>query len=673
MGSATISLDRDTFLRSNFDWRPLPSSVVSDLQQRLKAIEGLIRGGGGAPSSFQDDVLTPSSNPTAARSESQAGTVHSTTPHVQSHTHGDSQAIAQISNGPEEHNAIDGPSSNTAFLRQIQGLTRNITVPSISDCIKHGTITVSHSSARSRRLQADQIKNTNEFILPSQPHLESLINDYFSHTTLFFPYVHEAAFRAVYVELKNSGFKSARRTWLALLNMVLAISAKQSAPSSDSESKTGLDDTVYYRRAAKLCNDYIFCATSLEMVQCLLLMAWYLQSTQDSTRTWFIHGLAVRAAISLGLHSDLATKDLSAIEKEERIRVWYGCIDLDRTLGLSFGRPWSIPKSFTLLRRPSPFLTATTSLIDFEPRASRVDKLGVLFLRESIELSDIVVDIVATLYGDNLGFAKLENSQGSLPKVISLVGRLEAWWAQVHPSVRWHSTSSVDDNAESRAVEVLKFMLKLDFLNAQLLLYRPVVFMASQVQTTAEEEEHALFPKIVPICVRKSLHCACMVVSILQDLQKSGSSSGGSPWLSLYQVFHAALSAFAVLLLRPDLLPLPLHQNLFVLERAVEVLDNLSPGNKMGHACADYVQLLLSTLRNTAGGTSIGRADSNLAAQPQAPPNSGVMLPPTSMPTYPAAQTDFGNYELADINLAQFFSQDQMDFFGLDGIENGLI
>lgn len=108
MGSATISLDRDTFLRSNFDWRPLPSSVVSDLQQRLKAIEGLIRGGGGAPSSFQDDVLTPSSNPTAARSESQAGTVHSTTPHVQSHTHGDSQAIAQISNGPEEHNAIDG-------------------------------------------------------------------------------------------------------------------------------------------------------------------------------------------------------------------------------------------------------------------------------------------------------------------------------------------------------------------------------------------------------------------------------------------------------------------------------------------------------------------------------------------------------------------------------------
>jgi hypothetical protein len=154
-------------------------------------------------------------------------------------------------------------------------------------------------------------------------------------------------------------------------------------------------------------------------------------------------------------------------------------------------------------------------------------------------LSDIAADIVATLYGDNLGFAQLENSEGSVPKVISFVGQLEAWWAQVHPSVRWHPTRSVDDTAESRAVELLKFMLKLDFLNAQLLLYRPVVFMASRVQTTAEEEEHALFPKLVPICVRKSFHCACMVVSILHDLQKPEGSSGWSPWLSLYQGKHS--------------------------------------------------------------------------------------------------------------------------------------
>lgn len=59
-------------------------------------------------------------------------------------------------------------------------------------------------------------------------------------------------------------------------------------------------------------------------------MAWHLQGSQDSTRTWFIHGVVVRAAISLGLHLRSATDDLDEIEEETRIRVWYGCIALDR-------------------------------------------------------------------------------------------------------------------------------------------------------------------------------------------------------------------------------------------------------------------------------------------------------------------------------------------------------
>lgn len=58
--------------------------------------------------------------------------------------------------------------------------------------------------------------------------------------------------------------------------------------------------------------------------------------------------------------------------------------DRKRTLGLSFGRPWTVPKAFTLLRRPSPFPTVTTSMDDSDPGATRVDKLGALFLQESM-------------------------------------------------------------------------------------------------------------------------------------------------------------------------------------------------------------------------------------------------------------------------------------------------
>jgi hypothetical protein len=68
----------------------------------------------------------------------------------------------------------------------------------------------------------------------------------------------------------------------------------------------------------------------ITIVQYLLLMGQYLQGTQKSIQTWTIHGLAVKAAFQLGLHSSEASKRLSPLEREIRKRVWFGCIVLDR-------------------------------------------------------------------------------------------------------------------------------------------------------------------------------------------------------------------------------------------------------------------------------------------------------------------------------------------------------
>jgi hypothetical protein len=68
----------------------------------------------------------------------------------------------------------------------------------------------------------------------------------------------------------------------------------------------------------------------ITIVQYLLLMGQYLQGTQKSIQTWTIHGLAVKAAFQLGLHSSEVSKRLSPLEREIRKRVWFGCIVLDR-------------------------------------------------------------------------------------------------------------------------------------------------------------------------------------------------------------------------------------------------------------------------------------------------------------------------------------------------------
>lgn len=62
----------------------------------------------------------------------------------------------------------------------------------------------------------------------------------------------------------------------------------------------------------------------------MLLMSQYLQGTHRSTTTWNVHGLAVKAAFQLGLHHTASSNSHSVLEKEIRLRTWYGCVVLDR-------------------------------------------------------------------------------------------------------------------------------------------------------------------------------------------------------------------------------------------------------------------------------------------------------------------------------------------------------
>lgn len=59
-------------------------------------------------------------------------------------------------------------------------------------------------------------------------------------------------------------------------------------------------------------------------------MAQYRQGTQRSDQAWNLHGLAVRAAIQLGLHSRADSSGFGPVEAEIRKRTWFGCMILDR-------------------------------------------------------------------------------------------------------------------------------------------------------------------------------------------------------------------------------------------------------------------------------------------------------------------------------------------------------
>jgi hypothetical protein len=184
-------------------------------------------------------------------------------------------------------------------------------------------------------------------VLPPDHETEELIRQYFSNTGALFPYIHQASFMDTYNYLKQNNFRTpVRRTYLGLLNMVLAMAA-WSESGRRTVTSSGYGSDLFFQRAQELCKKQIMRGASLETgklgrfgmrivsrtdfpVQFLLLSSQYLQGTQKSSQTWAIHGLATKIAMSIGIHSSEVLSKLPEIEQEMGKRAWFGCVVLDR-------------------------------------------------------------------------------------------------------------------------------------------------------------------------------------------------------------------------------------------------------------------------------------------------------------------------------------------------------
>jgi hypothetical protein len=96
--------------------------------------------------------------------------------------------------------------------------------------------------------------SVNIYALPSEARMWTLIKEYFQKTGQLLPYVHEQSFCATYFEMRESNFTMARRTWLGLLNIILAMGTTLHVETSISSEKRIEESDVYYQRANGLCD-----------------------------------------------------------------------------------------------------------------------------------------------------------------------------------------------------------------------------------------------------------------------------------------------------------------------------------------------------------------------------------------------------------------------------------
>lgn len=170
-------------------------------------------------------------------------------------------------------------------------------------------------------------------ILPEK----AFVDAYFKYYHPTYPFLHESLFRS---QFEGKSPRPEGHSWPILLNAVLALGAWC---IGDDESV--LDD-FFYRRVTRLSEESsIFESGNLSLVQGLLLLSNYTQKRDRPNTGWNYLGLAVRIALSLGLHKEFPNWEITLLQREMRRRVWWGLFIFDSGASITFGRPVLLPES----------------------------------------------------------------------------------------------------------------------------------------------------------------------------------------------------------------------------------------------------------------------------------------------------------------------------------------
>lgn len=177
------------------------------------------------------------------------------------------------------------------------------------------------------------------FVIPPRSEADSLVESYWVGCHSLYPFLHKPSFIDRYIELWNGKSESQKKSSYAnldgtgfycMLNVVFALGALLN-PDIDERTRESVSRSFFDRSKQLLDLDRLGHG-SPALVQTLLLMGQYLQSTDMSSSCWNIVGLAIRVAQCIGLHHEpkQSRKMVDQVETEMRRRTWTGCVLLDR-------------------------------------------------------------------------------------------------------------------------------------------------------------------------------------------------------------------------------------------------------------------------------------------------------------------------------------------------------
>lgn len=466
-------------------------------------------------------------------------------------------AINSVDEGerpPDQVNEYFGSSSTASLIRL---LTRDsVRISSRSTAANAGGEVFANQSAAVRKralsslIQEDFNQSrfkVEDVLLPSRDFSDHLLECFWDRIYCLYPFFDRASFQDAYENLwisrsqptkplskqdiglgncSNSGPTSI--VFICALNTMFALGSHfADIPAVERESMA----YTFFLRAKQHIGLDMMDIRNVGVIQTLLIVALYLQSTPYPHRCWSSIGVACRLAQGLGMHEAQLDAFKDPLEQEIHRRTWHGCVMMDKIVSMTYGRP-SMTSHLPSVPLPG--------AVGRSPVGRTPNPALMTFYVATIELYQILDSILSDVY--NAWRGRSNNSrtgggptskQAGLDVVIELEEKLLDNESNLPDFLSWkHQPAPTADPSDQLILDRQRNVLharyapgaepitsdadKNRFLYLRLLLYRPV-FTRLCSETYNKDCHSTLYSSMLSKCAAACVISAVDLISLVYD------------------------------------------------------------------------------------------------------------------------------------------------------------
>ncbi|KAI1435741.1 hypothetical protein GGR50DRAFT_702483 [Xylaria sp. CBS 124048] len=380
--------------------------------------------------------------------------------------------------------------------------------------------------------------------LPTKRRAIALCSESLDNATCLLRIVHKPSFYTMLDDLyekKSRGLlgpEDKRNLALAYSAMALGCmyGVSDDGVSNSPPYKISIDEARRYYSAARCSLQDITECRDLTSLQALLFMILFLQSISDLSICYGFVGIALRSALSMGLHRHLPHIKLDPIESETRRRVFYICRQMDTYVSALLGFPLLLNEDDIDQLLPTPVDDQFITKEGINPPPSGTPSYIEAF-NAHVKLMDLLSKVVKNVYplkridpnaaaGDESQYASY---MVSYARIKEMEDELQRWNEQLPFPWRPNPEGPVE-------VVRIRNLLRFAFAHVQMVLYRPFLHYVSPRFCAGKDISERAYA-----CGAAYITVARNIVHIGTEMRKQVSLVGPY-WFTLFSEFFAIIS-----------------------------------------------------------------------------------------------------------------------------------